>query len=183
MPMQEKGVVYRFIGPIPTGISLNRYGRVVGAVGKGKTARDPQRPTREKVRPFWADHLLRLARERKHWNQGQLAAAAKVRGNTLSAILSGAVSPNLWTLECLATAVEAPLWLIFLDARQADILNRHERAEAQLANEDALMERIEQRILQRWGGVIHEETEQELRGRPVPMPAAVKHKPPQKKRA
>lgn len=172
MPVHEKCMVYRFDRTIPAGITVNRYGRVLAVVVKPKAAR----AARPRTRPLWADHLLRLARERKGWNQGQLAEAAGVRANTLSAILSGAVSPQLWTLECLATAMAIPVGIIFLDTRQTDILDRQAQSEAALTNEDEMYKRLEQRLLARFAGDVRREIENEVRSRPVSVTPAKRTK-------
>lgn len=127
------GSAYRFNGKMQTCISLNRYGTV--AVNMA-------------VEQGWAAAVRKL-RVAKGWSQGELAEKAGIRGNTLSSALAGKTSPRLDTLEKLAAeqALNVPLWRLFVDDRQADLLQRQEAIDASVTNESETIARIKQQLL------------------------------------
>lgn len=122
----------------------------------------------------WAAAVRKLRTE-KGWSQGELAIKAGIRGNTLSSALAGKTSPRLNTLEKVvsAQALNVPLWRLFVDDRQADLLQRQEAIDAAVTNESEMVARIEQRLLGKYAEIVKEAMADELSGtgQSVALPA------------
>lgn len=123
--------------------------------------------------PGWAATVRKL-RIAKGLSQGKLAEQAGLTGNTLSNALNGKTSPRLETLESLVSkpALDCPLWRLFVDDRQADLLDRQQATDAAVTNESDVMARIEQRLLGKAAANIKEAIAEELRtGQSAALPA------------
>lgn len=158
---------YRFTGFMQTCIPVNRYVSL---------------RHRMRSEPLWVTNV-RLLRTARGWSQGELAAKAHVQPNTLSAALNQQSSPNLSTLEKLVgpDALNVPIWRLFVDERQADVLNRQEAADAALANESEIAARIERRLMEKMGGIMRDSITEEMRAaaqpaRPVAVPTPKRRK-------
>lgn len=118
--------------------------------------------------PIWVANVRKL-RTAKGWSQGELATRAGFRGNTLSAALNGRTSPRLNTLEKLvgAEALNIPMWRLFVDDRQAEILQRQQAADAAIARESDIEARVEQRLLGKYAELVKEAIAEERSGQPV----------------
>lgn len=123
--------------------------------------------------PIWVTNI-RMLRTARGWTQGQLSAKAGVQPNTLSAALNGKSSPNLSTLEklCGPDVLDIPLWRLFVDDRQADVLQRQHAADDALARESEIASRIEQRVIEKFAGMVRGELADEML--PKPQPTIVK---------
>lgn len=139
----------RFGRNIPTGITLDRYGRL-GALER-------------MARPSWAEAVKRL-HEAKGLSQGDLAEKAGVRGNTLSDALAGKTSPRLETLEAIAAALEVPMWRLFVADRQADLLQRQEMTDAALHREADIAARVEQIVMSKMALLVKDTTKEVTSG-------------------
>jgi transcriptional regulator with XRE-family HTH domain len=124
--------------------------------------------------PVWVTNI-RMLRTARGWSQGELSIRAGVQPNTLSAALNGKSSPNLSTLEklCAPDVLNIPLWRLFVDDRQADVLLRQQAADEALARESEIASRIEQRVIEKLAGVVRSELAEEMTPKPAP-PAIVK---------
>lgn len=122
------GQVYRLVRIIPTGISVDRYGRLDGDVAKRKRGGD-EKPPSGMVDGPWIDAIHRAMaacdrqdpkdpKQMKRWGQGDLALAARIRGNTVSDILNRKREPSISTLDQLARALSLPLGAMFLSEEE-----------------------------------------------------------------
>lgn len=112
----------------------------------------------------WVEPIRRLM-VAKRWNQGQLAEKADIRPSTLSEVMNGR-SPRMDTMEAIAAALEAPLWALYVDARQYDVLTRQQVADEALSREAEITDRVERRIMERLAAIVRSETSAELTAGP-----------------
>ena len=135
-------------------ISVNRYATLPLAMGS---------------EPIWVANV-RILRTAKDWTQGDLASKAGVMPNTLSAALNGKTSPNLSTLEKLIgpKALNVPLWRLFVDDRQAAILEQQAAADASVTREDDIAARVQQRLVSQYAEQVKAALDAELKGSPAP---------------
>src|SRR5690349_22356836 len=106
------GFPYRFSANILDLYTANRYGIVTAHVTEA----------------VWIA-AIRVLRVAKGMSQGQLAEAAGIRPNTLSEALNERTSPRLETLEAIAKALGVPMWRLFVDDRQAVLLEQQQAAD------------------------------------------------------
>lgn len=145
----------RFVGNINSGISVFRYGRL------SQTVPDDQKP--------WVAPIRRLLAA-KGWTQGELAIEAKLRPSTLSEALNGR-RPRMDTMEKIAAAFGVPLWALFVDERQAALLNKQEEADTDVARVASLADRVATLVMEKFApavadaarAVIDEDTQQRKR--------------------
>lgn len=112
----------------------------------------------------------------KGWTQGELAEKAKIRPTTLSEALNGR-SPRMDTLEKAAAALDVPLWALFVDERQYELLTKQRMADENVTREAEITDRVERKVMERIAGIVREETAAELTG-----PKPVEVVPPVQKR-
>lgn len=152
-------VLYRSAGIINTGISLKRYA-TVGFVAESE--------------PVWAEPIRRL-RQQRGWSQGELADKAGIRPNTLSEAINGR-SPRMDTMQAVADALGVPLWSLFVDGRQYDLLTKQQEADqavSRLAEEKA---RLKAELLAEMAGTLDRLMERPAAPALVEPPASVKLK-------
>jgi transcriptional regulator with XRE-family HTH domain len=111
--------VYRFNANIRTGITDKRYGRVPCIVDK---------PWILPIRRLMAAQGL---------TQGELAKKAKIRPNTLSEAMNGR-SPRMDTLECVAAALNVPLYELFVSEEQSSLLKQAAQSHQNLVRQEEL---------------------------------------------
>lgn len=146
---------YRFSAIIPSCIILNRYVTLQSTLAE----------------PVWVSAIRNL-RNAKGMTQGELAEAARIRPNTLSEALNEKTSPRLETLEAVACALGVPVWRLFVDERQAMLLEQQEAADHATSRQADIAARVEQRIMSRLAELVREETAAEM-ATPTPRPATV----------
>jgi len=122
----------------------------------------------------WANGLLRLLAERRGLKKGQVAEAGKFRAALISAVLNSPKPPKIATLQKIASgftrvdrhrnpkAPDVELWEFFVSDEQADLLRAKNQQHQNLAKEEELVARIEQRLMSRFAGVIRDEVASEL---------------------
>jgi len=89
----------------------------------------------------WSAALVRLLAD-KRLKQAELAKLADVRQGTISDIINEKRPPDLTTLRKLAAALGVPLWLFFVDERQAALLRNQAEQDAILMRRTAIDEQI-----------------------------------------